>query len=125
MPVACASVLAVLDIIQRDELVDHVRTSGKACLAALKAMQSRHRIIGDARGKGYLLGLEFVDPATGLPSASISSRVANRCMQRGVSVSPVGPSMRVSPMIVTSQAVALRMLDIVEQAVSDVEAQLA
>jgi len=124
MPVACAAVLAVLDIIQRDGLVDHVRASGVACLAALKAMQSRHPIIGDARGKGYLLGLELVDPATGLPSASISSRVANRCMQLGVSVSPVGPTIRVSPMIVTSQPVALRMLDIVERAVSDVESQL-
>ena len=124
MPVACAAVLAVLDIIQRDGLVDHVRTSGAACLAALKAMQNRHPIIGNAQGKGYLLGLEFIDPATGLPSPSISSRVANRCMQRGVSVSPVGATVRVSPMIVTSQAVALRMLDIVEHAVSDVEAQL-
>ena len=124
MPVACAAVLAVLDIIRRDKLVDHVRTSGAACFAAMKAMQGRHRIIGNAQGKGYLLGLEFVDPATGLPSASISSQVANRCMQRGVSVSPVGPTVRVSPMIVTSQAVALRMLEIVEQAIGDVEARL-
>jgi len=45
-------------------------------------------------------------------------------MQLGVSVSPVGPTIRVSPMIVTSQPVALRMLDIVERAVSDVESQL-
>jgi 4-aminobutyrate aminotransferase/4-aminobutyrate aminotransferase/(S)-3-amino-2-methylpropionate transaminase len=124
-PAACASVLAVLDIIERDDLVGHVRRSGAACLAALKAMQARHPVIGHAQGKGYLLGLEFVDPKTGALSVDIATQVANLCMQKGVSCSPVGPTIRVSPMIVTSQAVALRMLDIVEQAIADVEARLA
>jgi 4-aminobutyrate aminotransferase/4-aminobutyrate aminotransferase/(S)-3-amino-2-methylpropionate transaminase len=123
-PAACAAALATLDIIQRDGLVEHVRTSGEACLAFLKQVEARHPIIGIAQGKGYLLGLEIVDPETGLPSPELAFQVAVACTKRGVCTSPSGTAVRVSPMIVTSQAVALRALALVEEAVADVESRL-
>jgi 4-aminobutyrate aminotransferase/4-aminobutyrate aminotransferase/(S)-3-amino-2-methylpropionate transaminase len=124
-PTACAAALAVLQIIQRDRLVEHVRRSGEACLRFLQEMQAHHPIIGIAQGKGYLLGLEFVDPATGVPSPRIAVQVAATCMAKGVCVSPTGPTIRVSPMIVTSEAVALRTFGLVEEAVTEVETALA
>jgi 4-aminobutyrate aminotransferase-like enzyme len=124
-PAACAAALAVLDIIQRDALVDHVRTSGEACLAFLKQMEGRYSILGIAQGKGYQLGMEFIDPRTGLPSGDIAFQVGAACMERGVCVSPSGAAVRVSPMIVTSESVALRALALVEDAVADVDSRLS
>ena len=124
MPAGCGAALAVLDIIQRDGLVEHIRSSGEACLAALKQMEARHPIIGIAQGKGYLLGLEIIDATTAQPSSKLAAEVAAACMQRGVCVSISGPSVRVSPMLVTSEAVALRALTIVEDAVAAVESEL-
>lgn len=123
-PAACAAALACLDIIQRDNLVDHVAKAGVACLAMLKGIAERHRIVGVAQGRGYLLGLEFVDPKTGLPSADVAWEVAKETIRAGVCVSPVGPTMRVSPMLVTSEAVALRTFSIVETAIAKVESRL-
>jgi 4-aminobutyrate aminotransferase/4-aminobutyrate aminotransferase/(S)-3-amino-2-methylpropionate transaminase len=122
-PLGCAAALATLDIIERDHLVEHVRESGEQCLTFIQDMQTRHPIIGVAQGKGYLLGLEFVDPATGSPSAAIASAVGEACLTRGVCVSYGGPTIRVSPMIVTSSEVAIRALGIVEDAVAEVEAR--
>ena len=82
-------------------------------------------IIGIAQGRGYLLGLEVVDPATGQVSHELAARVAAACMARGVCVSLAGSAVRVSPMLVTSQEVALRAFAIVEQAIADVESELA
>ena len=77
----------------RDRVVGaggHVARSGAACLAYLQEMAARHPIIGIGQGKGYLLGLEIVDPVTGQPSTEMMGRVALRCMEKGVSVSPSG-----------------------------------
>jgi 4-aminobutyrate aminotransferase-like enzyme len=124
-PTACAAALATLDLIQRDGLVDHVARAGAVCLAALEAMKLRHPIIGAAQGRGYLLGLEFIDPETGQASAKIAWEVASACLRRGVCTSPVGPAVRVSPMIVTSEEVALRTYGIVETAITEVEQRLS
>ncbi|MBV9996116.1 MAG: aminotransferase class III-fold pyridoxal phosphate-dependent enzyme [Caulobacteraceae bacterium] len=123
-PAACAAALAVLNILQRDKLVDHVARAGEACLNFLKGLAARHPIVGVAQGRGFLIGLEFIDPKTGAASAQMASKVAVETIRRGVVVSPVGPTMRVSPMLVTSEAVALRTLGIVEEAIADVESRL-
>jgi 4-aminobutyrate aminotransferase-like enzyme len=123
-PTACAAALAVVDIIIRDRLVDHVARSGTALLAAMKAIQARHPIVGAAQGAGYLLGFDFVDPKTDRVSIDIAWDVADACFRRGICVSTSRSEMRVSPMLVSSQAVALRALGIVEEAIVEVESRL-
>jgi 4-aminobutyrate aminotransferase-like enzyme len=124
-PAACAAALTTLNIIQRDNLVAHVAKTGAVLLDEMQAIKSRHPIIGAAQGKGFLLGFEIVDPTTGLPSEPLAWEVATACASLGVCVSPVVSTIRVSPMIVTSQAVALRALGIVEQAITRAEATLS
>jgi len=106
---------------QRDGLVKHVQLAGRSALTALQSMQARHSIIGAAQGQGYLLGLELVDPKTRRPSAKVATAVAEACLRRGVCTSPVGPALRVSPMVVASEAIVLRTYEIVEAAIADVE----
>lgn len=123
-PVACAAALATIDIVLRDDLAGHAARAGAACLEFMKGVVQRHAIVGGANGRGYQLAFEFVDPKTGRPSNDICDRVYVDAVQRGVLPSPVGAAMRVSPMMVASQNVALDALRIVEEAIAHVEAGL-
>lgn len=59
-PVAAAAGLAVLDVIRDEGLPDRVRDTGTYLVAKLKDLRARHEAIGDVRGAGLYLGLEFV-----------------------------------------------------------------
>ncbi len=123
-PVACAAALATINILMRDNLTAHAERTGTACLEFMKGVQDRHEIVGSAQGRGLQLAYEFVDPRTGLPSEKIADQVYLATMQRGVCTSPVGATIRVSPMMVTSEPVALKAYGIMEDAIAHVERQL-
>ena len=61
-PLPCAVGLAVLDYIQRHKLVDRVRDRGPELLSQLSAALKGIDIVGEVRGRGYLLGVSLVDP---------------------------------------------------------------
>lgn len=72
--VSCAAGLAVLDYLDRHDLIAQVRKRESAFLARAQAAFGRHQLVGDIRGKGALMGIEFVadresraplDPALG------------------------------------------------------------
>jgi adenosylmethionine-8-amino-7-oxononanoate aminotransferase len=64
-PLPSAVGLAVLDYIVRHKLVDRVRERGPRLLEQLRAALKGSRIVGEVRGRGYLLGVELVDPRDG------------------------------------------------------------
>ena len=65
---ACAAGLAVQQIIERDGLLERVRTAGAQFQSALRQSLSRFDETGDVRGRGYFVGIEFVkDPQTRAP----------------------------------------------------------
>jgi adenosylmethionine-8-amino-7-oxononanoate aminotransferase len=64
-PLPCAVGLAVLDYIVRHKLVDRVRERGPQLLAQLQAALAGSDIVGEVRGRGYLLGVSLVDPRDG------------------------------------------------------------
>ncbi len=58
-PVACAAAAATIDVLLRENLLEHVAKVGKYFLEKLKELQVKHRIVRDARGLGLMLGLEL------------------------------------------------------------------
>ncbi len=65
---ACAAGLAVQRIVQRDGLLERVRSAGAAFQDSLRLALSRFDAVGDVRGRGYFIGVEFVrDRRTKLP----------------------------------------------------------
>jgi adenosylmethionine-8-amino-7-oxononanoate aminotransferase len=65
---ACSAALAVQQVIERDQLLDRVRESGKAFQAALRQALSGFGEVGDVRGRGYFIGIELVqDPRSKAP----------------------------------------------------------
>jgi 4-aminobutyrate aminotransferase-like enzyme len=85
-PVACAAGMAVLDVLERDGLMDKARAVGDELLAGMRALMLRFPIIG-----GLMLGAELVnDRATLAPAARQASYIANRMCEKGVLIGTDG-----------------------------------
>jgi adenosylmethionine-8-amino-7-oxononanoate aminotransferase len=85
---ACAAGLAVQRIVLRDGLIERVRSRGVSLLSALREALGRFDEVGDVRGRGYLIGVEFVkDRATKEPfpaSRAISYEVGRHAFEGGL-----------------------------------------
>ena len=85
---ACAAGLAVQRIIEREGLVSHVRIRGEALRGALWDALSRFDEVGDVRGRGYLIGIEFVrDRASNAPfpaERAVSHSIGRRAFEDGL-----------------------------------------
>ncbi|TMF49263.1 MAG: aminotransferase class III-fold pyridoxal phosphate-dependent enzyme, partial [Chloroflexi bacterium] len=64
-PLPCAVGLAVLDVIHERRLVERVRERGPRLLDELRASLQGSSIVGEVRGRGFLLGVDLVDPRDG------------------------------------------------------------
>jgi 4-aminobutyrate aminotransferase-like enzyme/Ser/Thr protein kinase RdoA (MazF antagonist) len=90
-PVACAAALAVLDVIEDEDLVAHAATVGDRLRSELGAMASRHAAIGDVRGRGLMTGVEIVrDRATRQPDGDLAARVKDEMAEAGVLIGTTG-----------------------------------
>lgn len=106
-PVSCAAGLAVLDVIRDEELQQNALEVGEYLKQELRDLQNRHSLIGDVRGHGLFLGVEFVrDRETLEPADSEASQIVERMKERGVLLSTDGPShnvIKIKPPLVFSR----------------------
>ncbi len=118
-PLASAAGLAALEIITRENLVENSRRVGAAMLARLQAMQEKHRVVGDVRGKGLLLGLELVkDRATKeLVPKDFARALFQECLRRGLLAMSYSPVIRINPPLSIDEATALEGLEILDEAI--------
>jgi 4-aminobutyrate aminotransferase/(S)-3-amino-2-methylpropionate transaminase len=84
-PVAQAAALAVLDVFEEEGLVERAERIGETIRGRMLAWQERHPQIGEVRGLGAMLAVEYVrDPATKEPAPELATRVAEEAAQRGL-----------------------------------------
>jgi 4-aminobutyrate aminotransferase len=84
-PVACAAGIAVLETIQSEGLVTNAAEHGPELLSGLRALMERDSRIGDVRGPGLMIGVEFVkDRATREPDGAMGDAVIARCADEGL-----------------------------------------
>lgn len=100
-PLPAAVGVTVLAVVARDRLADRAAAAGQRLAAGLRALQQKHPCIGDIRGRGLLLGLEFADHG-GMTSAGISDAVTDTALELGLSANIVragssGGTMRIAP----------------------------
>jgi 4-aminobutyrate aminotransferase-like enzyme/Ser/Thr protein kinase RdoA (MazF antagonist) len=117
-PVACAIGLAVLDVIRDDHLQEHAHKLGTYFRDGLRNLIGKHAIIGDVRGAGLFIGVEFVrDRDTLEPAAEEAQEFILRMKARGILLSTDGPFHNVikikPPMVLTRDDVdmVLRCFD--------------
>ena len=82
-PLPAAVALKVLEIVQRDQLVERSRVLGSRLRQGLQNLMQRHQCIGDVRGRGLLLGMEFV-PFKGKSATDLAREVTEVALERGL-----------------------------------------
>ncbi|HKO06164.1 MAG TPA: aminotransferase class III-fold pyridoxal phosphate-dependent enzyme, partial [Alphaproteobacteria bacterium] len=92
-------------------------------LERMAEMMDRHRLIGDVRGRGLLLGIELVeDRDSRAPAADAAEAVLYACLERGLSFkTTMGNVLTLTPPLTVSAAEMDRALDIIEAALTEVE----
>ena len=83
-PLACAAALATIDAYEEDGLIERAREIGAVLLDRLNALRTADARIGDVRGRGAMVAIELVDPATGAPDAALTNAVARYAHANGV-----------------------------------------
>jgi len=113
-PVSAAIGLSVLDVLEREKLQANAHEVGERLKAALRELAVRHAMVGDVRGQGLFLGVEFVKPVgPPEPHAELATYVVNRLKQRGVLLSTDGPDhnvIKIKPPMTFSSADADRVV---------------
>jgi alanine-glyoxylate transaminase/(R)-3-amino-2-methylpropionate-pyruvate transaminase len=117
-PVATAAAAAVLDVIDEDGLQENSRVVGGRLKKGLERLMASHRVIGDVRGMGLMLGVELVrDRVTKEPAPQETARVHELAREMGLLIGKGGLDGNVlrikPPMCITAQDVdfALEVLD--------------
>ena len=102
-PVACAAALATLEIVEG--MLPHIQQMGDRMLGHARRMQEKYAVIGDVRGRGLMLGIEFVKDRAGKePYADIVDRITERAFRKGLLLLGCGKStFRLAPPLVLDQ----------------------
>jgi len=121
-PMACAAALASIEVIEEEELLQNVRSVGDIFMKIMNEMKYRHSIIGDVKGKGFLLGIELVkDRTTKEPFDEAGKLVYQKAFRKGLAWIPAGHILRMSPPLIMDEKHAKMGMDIIEEAISEVE----
>ena len=89
-PISCAAALAVLEVIREENLLENARAQGAYMLEALRQLQAESPIVGDVRGVGLMIAVEFVRPGSKEPNPEAVRRVLQRALEDGLLLYPCG-----------------------------------
>ena len=91
-PVACAAGLAVLDVLEENQLQQNALKVGSGWLRDLRSLQAQYPLIGDVRGRGLFLGIDLVsDRDKRTPATAQAHYVVNRLRDLGILAGTDGP----------------------------------
>ena len=117
--VACAAALKNLEIIEREQLLDNVKKLGPYLQSeAAKLLDSE--IVGDVRGRGFMLGLELVEDKTSKTPLMAAQQVYQSCLKRGVIIRPIGNIIVVSPPLTFTKENIDKLVSVLKHALAEV-----
>ncbi|MEM0923338.1 MAG: aminotransferase [Pseudomonadota bacterium] len=117
-PVSCAAAIANIEIMEREDILGHVRRVSPLFQGRMQALKTKFEIVGDVRGEG-LLGC--IECRPGLTNRSYEAdlefgqRLDEACEARGLLLRPIGNMAVFSPPLIISEAQIEEMFDIMEQ----------
>jgi 4-aminobutyrate aminotransferase len=126
--VACAAANATLDVIEDEDLIANARARGAQLVGGLRELASDHPAIGDVRGLGCMVAMEFVKPGLGdgrRPDADLAKKVIAGALERKLivlSAGSYGNVSRIIPPLVTTADEVDRALSILEDSLTAAEA---
>lgn len=122
-PVSCAAAMAVLDVLEREDLPGHVRALSPHVTQRLSALQASHPAVGDVRACGLFWALELIEPdGARVPAPGRARAVVNRMRQLGVLIGCVGQHgnvLKIRPPLVFQPGHADLLVDTLDQALQE------
>jgi 4-aminobutyrate aminotransferase len=118
-PVSIAAALATISIIEREAMAS-AATVGEFILERLRGWEQSHPLVGDVRGRGLMIGIEFVkNKTTREPATALRNRIETLAFERGLLVLGCGETtLRLCPPLIVNQQEATVALDILEEALT-------
>ena len=89
-PVACAAALAVLEVMDDEQLPERANEIGKKVRSKVESLKDKCPWIGGVRGLGAMIGVIIVDPETGAPDKKRTSRIHKYALEHGLVMIPAG-----------------------------------
>ncbi|MCC6602019.1 MAG: acetyl ornithine aminotransferase family protein [Anaerolineae bacterium] len=124
-PIAAVSALTTLQVIEEENLLARAAETGRFIMDALVEMEGRHPSLGDVRGRGLMVGMEFVkDRQTKERAVDLRDHVIQHAFEHGLLVIPCGTnSIRITPPLNVPHHLVEEGLHIFEAALTDAEAK--
>ena len=121
-PVSCAAGIATFDLL-KNGLIENAARMGEYMMGKLHTIAERHPSIGQVRGKGLMVGVEFVmDRATREPAVDLRNQIVDYAFEEGMLLLGCGVStMRLIPPLNVDQDTIDQALLIFEHAISRAE----
>lgn len=118
-PVSCAAACATIDKIEKDDVLVNAQKMGAYAFKRLNSLKEKRRSIGDVRGLGLMIGVEFVKK-DGSPDRDATERVIKNCLKNGLVLIECGVDrnvIRIMPPLTVTEGEMKKALDIFEEAV--------
>jgi 4-aminobutyrate aminotransferase-like enzyme len=124
-PLVCAAGLAVIEELEQRDLIGEAARKGELLFKGLTGLQQRFPDrISHVLGKGLIAAVLFRDPDTDIADSAFTSRVAERCMQKGLLVVHTGrESIKIGPPLTISDQALLEGIDVLGEAIAEVAAE--
>lgn len=122
-PVAAAAALATLEVIDRENVMARATDTGRFIMDCLAEMEGRHPSIGEVRGRGLMVGIEFVkDRQTRERAVELRDHVIQRAFEMGLLLIPCGTnSIRMTPPLNIDRPLVEEGLTIFERVLTEAE----
>lgn len=107
-PLACAAALKTIEIMERDHLADRSLEIGEKVMAAYKKWMEKYDVVGDVRGLGGMIGIEFVtDKKSKTPNGEIVTKIIQKAVHKGLMLENSGTYGQVirflAPLVMTDE----------------------
>ncbi|MBA1336054.1 MAG: Pyridoxal phosphate-dependent aminotransferase [Firmicutes bacterium] len=120
-PVSCRAALATIDIIRKENLLEHAHKLGEYVEHRFNQMKEKYELIGDVRGIGLSIGVDLVtDRATREKAKEAAAKICYRCWEKGIILTFFANSvLRIQPPLIITREQIDKALDIIEEAIKE------
>ncbi|HZZ14667.1 MAG TPA: acetyl ornithine aminotransferase family protein [Candidatus Sulfotelmatobacter sp.] len=121
-PVCIAAALATLDVIEKENLLDHSTEVGAYMMKRMATWPTKLKLVGDVRGRGLMIGIDIVkDKSTKEYAVAERDQIVERAFEHGVLFLGCGPStIRLCPPLVVTKEEADVAMDVLEDCIQQI-----
>ncbi|MEW6997752.1 aminotransferase [Colwelliaceae bacterium BS250] len=116
---ACAAALKNFEIIEEENILENVRNLSPLLQDGAKELLA-NPIVGDVRGKGFMLGIDLVSNKETKEPLNVANRVFTKCMERGLVIRPIVNLIVISPPLTLTKEDVITLLAIVGECIEEV-----